>query len=1476
MRPMAFSMHCYRYARPPLASACLLALCLLSAAVSDAMAQIAPSALTESRVDWAFPIAGGQGTTVTVNVWGRLLEGTTAVWTDSPGIRARIVRVENCPIRIMGRYLGNGQFEDESVQRGQRVELSVEIDQTTEVGGHVMRLVSPWGISNVLAFRVSPGDEQVVLEDETHTCQSNPEQAQRITTIPCSINGRIAGDMLGEVDYYAIDGVAGQEILCELFYYTPDGSHLNDHIGKIKLLFELRGLKSSWFDATRLSTLAMADQAVSIADMERPRLTYRFPTTGRYVLAVQALDGHGGPEFAYQLRIASTDKASPWGNQAWPLAIPDEFRWLRQGFDRTLSADRMKRLKARSLAAADAATTTAVNVVMRGSDPGYAETHPAVAAPALFEGTIAQPGQVDQYRLQIPADVDCVVEIEAVDNGPPRFYPWVTVSQPEGQSVFSNISSWVGGNNHQQFNKLNSYVTQSLTGPGEYWLQIRDLTSRHAGDDFRYRVMVRPKVPHLGPISLPDRINLIVGEELKVTCHADRREGCDGKLSPSCLDLPPSVSVTANGETLTFSASSEAPVSDAPADVRIEVRLEGQDATATPLLVRKIPLMVVRPKKAPDQVISRQAVSRNALETERKVLAMTNCVCQPETTSTPGVKKSGLSPSTLDTEEGRSTPPNAINLVPKPRAPSLVKDRPRSIRLVPPQIEISGASASQQFVVIGQFDDNLERDVTSVARFRLSDTDLATVSGRGVVTALADGQTVLTATVNGQTAKSEVTLRNTADVTPFSFPRDIVGIFTRNGCNASSCHGGVKGRGGLRLSLDGLHPRQDYEWIVRGGQYQVLTAEIGEPKSPRVHVQQPSESLLLRKATMTEDHEGGERFSKKSAEYAALLEWIRDGAPYGADAADIHPAEVWPSLAVLIPGEQHQLLVWGRQTGGWQVDLSRRVRFETGNSAVATVTPDGAVTAIGPGETTILVRGAGQVVSARVAVIKQTLTEYPKITRRNLVDEHVFAKLQKLSIVPSDLTSDDEFLRRVSLDLTGMLPPPDRVREFLSCQDPGKREHVIDALFESPEFVEYWTFRLSDLLRLEGDQPIDTYPYWKWIRDSVAQGKPFDRMIADRIAAQGRDAMTRHYGEENTTIERLVTEQVRVALGRRFDCNQCHDHPFESFSQDQFWGLGGFFSRVNFLDYWEVVFDNPAGGYGDQSAGGPVLHPRTKVEVQPTFLDGAVLPPEDRIDPRRHFGDWLVAQPGFAEAAVNRLWKEFFGRGLAEPIDDFRADNPPTHPELLQALAQDLRDHRHDLRRTMRLIVDSHTYQLSSQPNATNAKDELNYSHALPRPLYGEVLLDCVSAASGVPSVFTNTGPLSRWGTQPAGTRAINLREPSRWSDPFLVVYGRPNRKTIPERDGRPKLTQALHMLGGRAYTEKLGQPGGRLSRLLAGNASDKQILEDLFLATFSRFPTPQESDALMTEIASRPQRAEAFEDLLWALISSREFICNH
>ena len=807
-----------------------------------------------------------------------------------------------------------------------------------------------------------------------------------------------------------------------------------------------------------------------------------------------------------------------------------------------------------------------------------------------------------------------------------------------------------------------------------------------------------------------------------------------------------------------------------------------------------------------------------------------------------------------------------------------------SLRLIPSNVTLPTQASSQRFLVLGEYSDGLERDVTAECVLSVSDPAKGKIGDSGKFSGLQPGTLVLSARLGNQQAAASVRVPKAGPKRPFSFSRDIGAILTRRGCNGSDCHGSVIGRGGFKLSKSAANPKEDHRWIAQGGTYQVLTAESKGEEVPRIDLENPARSLLLLKPTLSIPHGGGERFPLGSPEYLTLLNWIRTGAPFGEGVAgeqfSIRQVDVLPKQSVLDGKGSQQLLVLAHLRNGVREDISDQVLFISSNPDVVKVSETGLVRAVGKGEATVWVRTVGHTANTTFAVIDQPMKDYPEIPRRNFIDRLVFDKLRRLNLIPSGLSQDGEFLRRVCLDLTGTLPPPRRVREFLSSNDPTKRDRLIERLLGSPEYVDYWGFRFSDLMRVtltSGGKASKTKAYEDWVTASVIVNKPYDQMAVERVAAQGYGAPTKNFFlfGEPIVPAKMMAEHVRVFLGRRLDCAQCHDHPYENWTQEQFWGLTAFYGGLSELVEGHIVLDTLGGAHVDRREDRAVIHPRTNRPMVPTFLDGSRLPQEQWLDPRLKLARWMTSHPYFSEASVNRIWGYFFGRGIVDPVDDFRTTNPPTHPKLLAELAKEFRSRGYDLRSLLRTIVQSRTYQLSAEPTPSNKGDKLNYSRAQARPLEAAVLLDAVSRATAVEEEF-HLHDIVGGGKAPPGTRAMQMI-PDLCPSMFMEVYGQSTRKTPASGNPAPNLRQALHIWAGPAYTSKISKPGGRMDRLLGEGASDAEIIEEFYLASLTRFPTIREKTQLLDFLKERrARRKETLEGLLWALISSREFAYNH
>ncbi|MCS6850397.1 MAG: DUF1549 and DUF1553 domain-containing protein, partial [Gemmataceae bacterium] len=583
--------------------------------------------------------------------------------------------------------------------------------------------------------------------------------------------------------------------------------------------------------------------------------------------------------------------------------------------------------------------------------------------------------------------------------------------------------------------------------------------------------------------------------------------------------------------------------------------------------------------------------------------------------------------------------------------------------------------------------------------------------------------------------------------------------------------------------------------------------------------------------------------------------------------------EVWPAKRLMVPGENQQILVKATWSDGRSEDVTRTAQYDSLNDAVAEVTADGLITAKERGETHIMVRFCGQATVVQVTLPFSQLAEYPELPRNNFIDDLCIAKWRDLGLVPSPLCGDATFFRRIHLDTIGTLPHPDDIRRFLADPDPDKRKKAIDAVLQRPEFVDYWALKWGDLLRINRDQLEDKgmWSFHNWVRAALRDNKPMDEFVRDIITAEGStftEGPSNFYRVANNNLD-WSENCVQIFMGVRLQCAKCHHHPFEKWSQDDYYGMAAFFSRLgtkNSLEFGlfgreTVVFLRPA---GEQT------HPRKGTVVKPRPLDGPEM--DDEFDRRRKLAEWLTTKdnPFFARNLVNRFWGYFMGRGLVEPLDDMRATNPASNPELLDALARDFAEHGFDLKHLMRTILNSRTYQLSSRITPGNEADVDNvyYARYRVRRLNAEVLADALDFATGTQEKYRGLPP---------GTRAIQLPDTTVRS--FLMdVFGRPPRKITCEceRSTQPNIAQAMHLLNGDLPNRKITDPNGRIEKLFKANKPIPEIVEELYLVTLSRPPRPDELAKAQGWIAQAPTPKEGVQDLLWVLVNSRDFLFNH
>ena len=694
---------------------------------------------------------------------------------------------------------------------------------------------------------------------------------------------------------------------------------------------------------------------------------------------------------------------------------------------------------------------------------------------------------------------------------------------------------------------------------------------------------------------------------------------------------------------------------------------------------------------------------------------------------------------------------------------------------------------------------------------------------------------------------------------PMSFKHDVMPVLTKAGCNTGACHGAARGRDGFHLSLFGYDPDGDYDRITR---------EMG---ARRVNLAMPEESLLLLKATGSVAHTGGKRFDKTSDFYKAVFQWLNAGAPHDPpDVPKVTAVEIAPTEMVF-EGQNvsRQLQVTARYSDGTVRDVTPLAVFLTNNETTAKVSPAGAVTSGERGEAFVMARFDTTTVGAQVIVVPKDLAfTFPQVDERNYVDTLIDDKLKKLRIAPSGICTDEEFIRRVSIDITGVLPTVEEHDHFLADTDPAKRAKLVDALLDRPEFADIWVMKWAELLQIRSGGDVSyksALVYFNWLRDQILQNVPVNELVRQLVSSTGgtfENPAAGFYQFEADPLK-LAEDTAQAFLGVQIKCAQCHNHPFDRWTMNDYRGFVAFFTQIQRKKGEDpretVVFDRHEGDS---------VNPITNKVILPKFLGGAQ-PEPGKTDRRQLLADWMAdpGNPWFAKHFANLVWAQFFGRGIIEPVDDVRVSNPAANPELLDALAAHLVDYKYDFRHLIRDICLSRTYQLSSQPNATNEQDVRNFSHSGIRRLRAEVLLDCISQATGTKDKFRGL---------PLGAHAVQIADGAT-TDYFLRTFGRATRETpcSCEVSMNPNLSQALHLINGTTVQGKILN-GGVVRKMVAAKADDKTILTNLYLRTLGRAPADDELKTLTPLLADAATREKTLEDIFWALLNSKEFMFNH
>jgi len=791
-------------------------------------------------------------------------------------------------------------------------------------------------------------------------------------------------------------------------------------------------------------------------------------------------------------------------------------------------------------------------------------------------------------------------------------------------------------------------------------------------------------------------------------------------------------------------------------------------------------------------------------------------------------------------------------------------------------VRLRGSDARHQVLLSAKYSDGTTRDVTRIAKFEAEPAEVVRVERSGRLVPLADGKAAIRARLeNGAETSLQVAVEHFGDPRPINFANQIVPIFTKAGCNGGGCHGKSAGQNGFRLSLLGFEPTEDYEHLVK------------EARGRRLFPGAPERSLLLLKGVASVPHGGGKRLDTDSDDYRLLVRWMAQGMPYGnPNDPSVERIEVIPRQRTMALGGEQQLVVLAHYTDGWIEDVTQGALYEPNDKDMARADETGLIKLYNqPGDVAVMVRYQAKVTTFRATIpLGAPIESLPPA--RNFVDTHVFEKLKVVGMPPSAVCDDPTFIRRVTIDVAGRLPTPEELQRFLADKTADKRDRLIDRLLASPDYADYFANKWSSLFRnkrINEVQAHGTYAFHGWIRDSLAANKPFDQMIREIVAASGDIAQNppvAWYRQVNNMTSQLE-DTAQLLLGQRLQCAQCHHHPYEKWSQQDYYSFGAFFSRV--------------GRKGGSAPGEDVVYhkrgvaeavnKKNKQSVRPAGLAAKPLNLSEDDDPRLALADWMTSRdnPFFARSLANRYWKHFFNRGLVEPEDDMRETNPPTNPELLDALAAHFINSGYDLKQLVRAICRSTSYQLSAVPNQFNAIDRQNFSRYYPKRLTAEVLYDAVNAVTGSESKFDG---------QPAGTRAVCLPDNSyNASTYFLQVFGRPDSSSSCEceRSQDASLAQSLHLLNAKDIQEKISAEKGRAAQLAADRSQEDEVkISELYRRAFSREPRAEELQTARNHLTKYSAKSSddkgnavngrrlAFEDMVWALLNTKEFLFNH
>ena len=791
-------------------------------------------------------------------------------------------------------------------------------------------------------------------------------------------------------------------------------------------------------------------------------------------------------------------------------------------------------------------------------------------------------------------------------------------------------------------------------------------------------------------------------------------------------------------------------------------------------------------------------------------------------------------------------------------ATSIQAIAPVSIAVFPPDVNMQSARGKQRIIVQASYADGITRDITAQAKVTISDPKIAKIVNLEVLP-VGDGKCSIAVEFEGKTTQIPVDVKDATKDRPISFKLDVMPIFLRNGCNQGGCHGAARGKDGFRLSLFGFDPDGDHYRLTR------------ELNGRRINLAIPEESLLVEKSIGKVPHTGGQKFAVGEQYYNDLVRWVDAGGPQDpAGIATPVSVDLFPKTALLDgKGSTQQLIVRAKYSDGSERDVTSLALFLSSNDSSGKVSPNGLVTAGDRGEAFVMARFSTFTVGVPFIVLPKDLKfSFPTTPEKNYIDTLVNAKLKNLRIAPSATCSDEVFLRRIFIDLTGMLPSVEEYKTFMANKSADKREQLVKELMERKEFSELWVLKWAELLQIRSSNQVSykaTLLYYNWLQDRIARNVPLNQWVQELLGANGgtfNNPVTNYYQNETDILK--VTENVaQVFMGMRIQCAQCHNHPFDRWTMDDYYGFAAFFTQIG-----RKRTDDPRELVVFNSGSGEINHPLGGRRMAPKYLGGEV-PDVVGKDRRALMAEWLASpkNPYFATNLSNMVWTHFFGLGIINEVDDVRVSNPPSNSELLEELGKKFTEYNYDFKRLVKDIVLSNSYQLSTQANASNESDTKNFSHSSIRRIKAETFLDCISQVTETKNKFPGL---------PLGARAVQIAD-GQVSNYFLTTFGRATRESVCSCEVKldPTLSQSLHLLNGDATTQRITQ-GNLIGKLLKEKKTPEEILDEIYVRCLSRMPSADEKTKVLALVNAEKDKKQVLEDAFWAVLNTREYMFNH